>query len=89
METSPWQEYPEQPESQGYEASARQCSATSSCANADWRDVLVALKAVMLSVYFQRLEMTVRHFHQWGRRADNGPWVGGPEGERCLMSRPL
>ena len=44
METGPWQEYPEQLESQEYEANARQCSAAFSCAIADWRDVLVALK---------------------------------------------
>ena len=34
---------PERPENQGYEASARQRTAASSCANADWRDVLAIL----------------------------------------------
>ena len=44
METGPWQGYPEQPESQEYEAIARQRTAAFSCAIADWRDVLVILK---------------------------------------------
>ena len=44
METGPWQVYPEQLESQEYEANARQHIAAFSCAIAHWRDVLVALK---------------------------------------------